>query len=205
MKEYWEKFKHFILTNQKNKKTVYLAVIVVATITAISFLFNNNDQVVVDLGDQKATSEEDGSTSHIASETSSFYVDISGKIKNPGVYEVDPGTRLFQLIDKAGGLTKGANIDSINQAEEVTDGQKIVIPDSSSHGPLTKGEKDGLININSSSSAELQKINGIGPATAEKILDYRNANGPFTVIEDLKKVNGIGEKTFEKLKNSICV
>ena len=150
--------------------------------------------------------ESDGKTA-----AAQIYVDIGGQVKNPGVYTVKEGTRVFEVIEKAGGLTEDAFIEQINQAEAVTDGQKIVIPSSEdaqqSLMPQTASGKDssGLVNINSADSETLQEIPGVGPATAEKIIAYRTENGRFSSIEDLKNVSGIGDKTFEKMKDKITV
>ena len=149
------------------------------------------------------------------------YVDISGEVKKPGVYEVSSDSRIFEVIEKAGGLTGKADTGAINQAELVKDGQKIVISmkgdnrnvsgsnmadtSSKSAGASHNGISQGKININSADANELQKIHGVGPSTAEKIIKFRSSNGNFKVIEDLKKVNGIGEKTFEKIKDYITV
>jgi len=141
--------------------------------------------------------------------------------KKPGVYEVSSDSRIFEVIEKAGGLTGKADTGAINQAELVKDGQKIVISrkgdnrnvsgsniadtPSRSTGASHNGTAQGKININSADVNELQKIHGVGPATAEKIIKFRSSNGNFRVIEDLKKVNGIGNKTFEKIKDYITV
>lgn len=130
-------------------------------------------------------------------------------------------SRIFEVIEKAGGLTGKADTGAINQAELVKDGQKIVISrkgdnrnvsgsniadtPSRSTGASHNGTAQGKININSADVNELQKIHGVGPATAEKIIKFRSSNGNFRVIEDLKKVNGIGNKTFEKIKDYITV
>lgn len=157
----------------------------------------------VQSGDQ---AESDGKTT-----AAQIYVDIGGQVKNPGVYTVKEGTRVFEVIEKAGGLTEDAFIEQINQAEAVTDGQKIVIPSSEdvqqSLMPQTASGKDssGLVNINSADSQTLQEIPGVGPATAEKIIAYRTENGRFSSIEELKNVSGIGDKTFEKMKDKITV
>lgn len=148
--------------------------------------------------------------------SANIYVDISGCVNNPGVYEVQSGTRIFQLIEKAGGITKEADITSVNRAEEVFDGQKIVIysVEDTRQGGLQSGwqnsntqgsNQGGKVNINRATSEELQTISGIGPATAQKIIEYREKEGAFSSIEDIKNVSGIGDKTFENLKEYITV
>ena len=140
-----------------------------------------------------------------------IYVDIGGQVKKPGVYSVKEGTRIFEVIEQAGGFTEQAEISSVNQAETVTDGQKIWIPSeeeagTAASGPANSGIRaDGKININTADSGTLQKIPGVGPVTAEKIIDYRTSRGKFSSIEEIKNVSGIGEKTFEKMKDKITV
>ncbi|MGN1414494.1 MAG: helix-hairpin-helix domain-containing protein [Anaerovoracaceae bacterium] len=163
---------------------------------------------------------------------SQIYVDLGGEVNHPGVYQVSAGTRLFQVIEKAGGLKESADTDSINQAEAVSDGQKIIIgskDDASPYytgsgdlyqngnttwsGSSTEGENPGkavretengsMVNINLASMTELQLLPGVGPSTAQKIVDYRQQNGKFQRIEDIKNISGIGDKTFENLKDFI--
>ena len=160
--------------------------------------------------------------------TSQIYVDLGGEVNHPGVYEVSSGTRLFQVIEKAGGLKDSADTDSINQAEAVTDGQKIIIGSKDETSPYYTGsgyfqttqydagteggssgkavretENGSVVNINLASMSELQLLPGVGPSTAQKIVDYRQQNGKFQRIEDIKNISGIGEKTFENLKDFI--
>ena len=157
------------------------------------------------------SSIDTGSNKKISTEV--ITVDISGMVRKPGVYTLSKGSRLNDVVQMAGGLLDDADINVINRAEKVQDAQKIYIPkigeedldsfgSSEGSGPE---EKNGLININNADSETLQKIKGVGPATAEKIIEYRKANGKFRTVEDLKNVSGIGEKTFEKIKDTITV
>lgn len=155
--------------------------------------------------------------------TQTIYVDIGGAVKEPMLAELPSGSRVEDAIIAAGGLTDTADISSINRAEFLEDGVKIFIPEiaeesddsssavpgvttsgSSSDSSLT-GSASGKININTADSTQLQEITGIGPATAQKIIDYRTSNGRFKSIEDIKNVSGIGDKTFEKMKDQITV
>ena len=196
---------HFL---KENKHICVLAVVVVAIITA--FLFGSNGESF-EVNSETHESTEGVEESNEIEKTSDqdLYVDISGEVKKPGVYKVKNGSRIFEVIEKAGGLTKKADTSTINQAEKVTDGQKIVISregETVSTQQVTSGiNSSGAISINDGSSEELQTIPGVGPATAEKIIAYRTSNGGFKTLEELKNVNGIGDKTFEKMKNYICL
>ena len=132
-------------------------------------------------------------------------------MKEPGVYQVSVGTRIFQVIEEAGGITDGADISSINRAEEVTDGQKIVIyskEDISQEGEASESYSqtaEDKVNINKADSSKLQTVPGIGPATAQKIIEYREKNGRFSSVDELKNVSGIGDKTLENMREYITV
>jgi competence protein ComEA len=155
-------------------------------------------------------------------------IDISGAVGKPSVLKLPEGSRVYEAVEKAGGFTSEADTRLINQAELLSDGQKLYIPTkkevekaqegNGSVGPGTipgsgasaisgmqKSADQGLININTADSAALQQLSGVGPSTAEKIISYRNENGSFQSIEDIKNVSGIGDKTFEKFKNKIKV
>jgi len=149
-------------------------------------------------------------------------VHIAGEIKNPGIVRTTEGARIADIIDEAGGLTEQADITEVNLAYVIEDGQKIVIPSKTEE---TKNEyistengegiiqehhqqettQNKIININKATEQELQQLEGIGEATAIKIIEYRNQNGDFKQIEDLKNVPGIGETKFEAIKANIKV
>lgn len=127
----------------------------------------------------------------------------------PGLYKLEDGARVNDAIEVAGGFTENADKDSLNLAKVLEDGEQIMIPSkgggSSEAGSSASQTNNGKVNINTADLTTLQTLNGVGPATAQKIIDYRTANGKFKTIEDLKKVSGIGEKTFAKFKDQICV
>ena len=207
---------------QTYEKQIKIAVIALTVVTALLLFGGNgeNDEIVVE---QTRESQEvfidntgqsditvEGEVTANETEAVMLVVDISGCVNEPGVYEISDGTRLHQVIEQAGGLTKDADIDAINQAELVTDGQKILIPAKAESGTdnasaAAQPVQNGKININQADSIALQEIPGVGPATADKIIQYRESNGRFQTIEDIKNVSGIGNKTFEKMKDKICV
>ena len=139
---------------------------------------------------------------------------ICGAVKNPGVYELAVGSRICQLVEKAGGMTKKADRAGVNLAEKLTDGQMVQIPELSAADDTKAGggqrqaegfSADGKVNINTASLDQLMTLTGIGQTKAEKILAYREKNGSFTKIEDIMQVAGIKEGTYEKIKESISV
>lgn len=140
---------------------------------------------------------------------SEIKVHVAGEVKKPGLYKLEEGARINDAVDAAGGFTDNADKDSLNLAKLVEDGEQIMIPAKggaeSAAGSSSSATNNGKVNINTADLATLQTLNGVGPSTAQKIIDYRNANGKFKSIDDLKKISGIGEKTFAKFKDQICV
>lgn len=139
-----------------------------------------------------------------------YYVDLKGAVKQPGLYEVSEEDRVFDVIERSGGLLESADESQVNFALKVHDEMVIYIPKIGevNEAALSSGEstsKNSKININKASSAELETLPGIGPGKAAAIIEYREENGKFHEIEDMMKISGIGEKTFEKLKDSITV
>ncbi len=206
------------------KKIMFPAVVIMAMI--VFWIFGGEEDLAVeDAGTMEPmeTQEqgEDAETEYLSGD---IYVDIGGEVNQPGVYRIPAGTRLFQVVEEAGGLKETADIDSINQAEAVTDGQKIIIGSrdenspyytgtfvktesaGSSGGSAVRQTADGFkVNLNRATLSDLQMIPGVGPSTAQKILDYRESAGKFSSISDLKNISGIGEKTYDNLKDYIEV
>lgn len=146
--------------------------------------------------------------------TKMIVVEIKGEVVNPDVYEISEGSIIRDLITKAGGLTNEANIGKINRADKLRDNQLIVIPNknelSNANTNINVSKEgntaeDGIININTASLEELQKINGVGEVKAKSIINYREKNGGFKSIDEMKNIEGIGDKTFEKMKDQITI
>lgn len=140
-----------------------------------------------------------------------FFVYVVGAVYKPGVVEVEEGTRLYQVIQKAGGALETADLSKINLASIVKDEQKIIVPyienkeDKVNDNSANVQASVRLVNINTASEAELQILNGIGASTAKKIVDYRNQNGDFNTVEEIMNVSGIGQSKFDSIKNDITV
>ena len=147
-----------------------------------------------------------------AGQPAQIYVHVSGAVIKEGVYRLNKGDRLIDLI-KLSGATVSADLDNINLAEPLTDGQKICVPKktvniASNQFQATAGKSaksNKIVNINTADEKGLDSLPGIGPAMAKRIVDYRNEKGKFSNIEELKEVPGISEKKFEKLKSCISV
>ena len=207
---------------EQDKKQL-LKVIAGVILLAIAFAFylvkENTSDREMELSVIPGTEIESSSqlTTAAVEEKIIIMVDVAGAVGMPSVVELAEGSRVFEAIEKAGGLTVEADMSSINQAEVLLDGQKVYIPtkqevqeirEGSSASVFSFHEDSGrtrLININTADSETLQQLAGVGPATAEKIIHYRNENGKFKRIEEIKNVNGIGDKTFEKFKSKITV
>ena len=142
-------------------------------------------------------------------------IDIAGEVINPGVYKLKRESRVNDALVVAGGLAAGADRDwvekNLNQAERLVDGQKIYIPkvgeNITSVGNVlgTSQSNSKIIRINMATIEELDKLNGVGPAIAQRIIDYRTKVGGFKNVEELKLVSGIGDKMFEKIKDEISL
>ena len=196
----------------RDNKDMLIKVAAAAIVVVVAFLFfllkgNSTEMPEIREGSETAVTEESTGTA------ANLMIDIGGEVNEPKVAELPEGSRVEDAIKAAGGTTPEADMTGINRAAFVTDGEKIFIPAAGSSdeadGDKSPGQRmtdqDGKININTADSAALQELNGVGPATAEKIISYREKNGRFKSVEDIKNVSGIGDKTFEKLKEHIKV
>lgn len=152
-------------------------------------------------------------SSNISKNDDRIGVYISGEVKNTGVYYLKKDSRITDLINICGGLTEEADVSKINPAQKLNDSDKIIIPkkeENNLNNIEKEDENKGVdnvqdkININTATKDELTSLNGIGEATANKIINYRNKN-KFKEIEDIMNVPGIGEAKFNNIKDYICV
>lgn len=143
-------------------------------------------------------------------------IQVAGEVANPGVYRLEKGSRVLDVIQAAGGFSTNADPDSINQAAMLQDGQKITVNlkgarDPSNSAGKPSAESNGkvgpnqMVNINTATLEQLMTLPGIGEDRANAILSYRDAHGPFTNIEDLQNVEGIGTGIFDDLKNNVTI
>jgi competence protein ComEA len=141
-------------------------------------------------------------------------VQIAGAVPRPGVYALAQGSRVQDAISAAGGFLAEADKTGINLARALEDGEQLEIPYTEGASPVLgtplpasteSASSAELININTASLAELDSLPGIGPTTAQKIIDYREQSGPFLAKEDIINVSGIGPGTYERIKDLITV
>ncbi len=144
-------------------------------------------------------------TEESIAENSSVFVQVCGCVNSPGVFEVSEDTRVYQLIELAGGFSIDADVDAVNQALSVTDGQQIYIPALGESVSDSNLVTSNYININTAKVEELMELPGVGMAKAEAIVSYREENGAFEDVRDIMNVSGIKEAAFNKIKDLICV
>ncbi|WP_312676406.1 ComEA family DNA-binding protein [Microbacterium sp.] len=134
------------------------------------------------------------------------YVHVFGAVANPGLYRLDEGARVVDVIAAAGGLTPEADENAMNLARPLSDGEQLQVPaigETPTGVPVDAG--DGRVNLNTADVAALDTLPRVGPAIAQRIIDWRESNGRFTSVEDLLSVPGIGEKMLAGLRDLVTV
>lgn len=131
-----------------------------------------------------------------------IFVHVKGAVNSPGIYKLPRGSRVNDAVMAAGGALENADVERINLAKQLEDGQELIVP---SKAP--KGEKvdDGRININTADKKALCELPGIGNETAERIIEYREQRGGFSDVSELLRVSGIGKSKLEKIKDRVKV
>lgn len=190
------KVKDIILTYKTN---ILIGILILLSITSIIFQnINDKNKIEINGNEIQTNKFED-----------EIAVYITGEVKQPGVYYIESGLRLNDLIEVCGGLTDKADLSDINLAEKLNDSDKIDIPSIIAEKDEMNlisdiDNNNDLININTASKEELKTLNGIGDTLANNIIEYRN-NCKFDTIEDILNVNGIGESKYDGIKEYICV
>ena len=143
----------------------------------------------------------------LLAEPADLRIHVAGEVLRPGVYELPFGSIVKDAIDAAGGYSGEANQDRINLAASLEDGQQVYVPEVSDSLPLSSNPVDSSeqISINTASAPALERLPGIGPVLAQRIVEYRELNGPYQRLEDLLEVEGIGPAKLESLQDYIQV
>jgi competence protein ComEA len=136
----------------------------------------------------------------------SVVVDVAGKVRRPGVTTLPAGSRVIDAIRKAGGARAGVDLTSLNLARILVDGEQILVGRSAAPGVAASASTQAggvaggaLVNLNTGTLEQLDGLPGVGPVTAQKILDWRAAHGAFTAVDELLEIDGIGEKTLAEM------
>jgi competence protein ComEA len=138
-------------------------------------------------------------------------VHVAGAVRHPGVYRLHDGDRVKDAVERAGGARAGADVNAINLAAKVADGQQVVVPRRGGAAPAAGDAGEGVagaaaqppVSLNSATAEQLDTLDGVGPATAQKILDWRREHGGFRSIDDLGEVPGIGPKRMAALRGKV--
>lgn len=201
-----QKIKDYLKEKKNRQKAILFILLIAIIFIAKDKLFNKE----IVLENNEEVEQIPNAYGETINNSDSIFIDISGEVNVPGVYEVKIGTRLYEVIELAGGLTEYANVDSLNRAETVLDGQKIIVSkkgeeSSESYLSQNSGIVNGKVSINNGSLEDLLSLPGIGNTKAQRIIEYRNSNGKFKDISEIKNVSGIGDATFESIKDLICL
>lgn len=198
LREYWFRYRRILV--------VALAVVAIAGVAVLQQTQSKSVSVV---------------TSPTPAPAEDITVDVQGGVHAPGLYKLPPGSLVDDAVKAAGGLVPQADLSriakEINRADQLKDHQKLYLPllgerpEQRASGTSVPGaaapsvEPSELVSINTATSEELEALPGIGPVTAQKIIDYREESGPLESIEELMEVSGIGEATFAKLKDQVVL
>ncbi|WP_156883193.1 helix-hairpin-helix domain-containing protein [Lacticigenium naphthae] len=186
-------------------KTGVIGIFFVIMIFFLSNIFEGEENKI---GEVQLITEQKLESTEIESEPTELIIDVKGAVKSPGIYSFEDGTRIYQAIEKAGGVTEEANTETINLAQLLTDQMLLYIPNQEeiNENTIFEGEaSDQKISLNRATATELTALPGIGEKKANQIIQYREEVGSFKTIEEIMNVTGIGDKTFEAIKEMISL
>ncbi|MBR1729966.1 MAG: helix-hairpin-helix domain-containing protein [Selenomonadaceae bacterium] len=198
------------------KRSMIILLVIAAAALGMNYHLNDDDNYIkLDAATSKSKSHSEEQPKEI------IYVYVTGAVNKPGMVElegIEGSLRVDDAINACGGLLPTADIENFNGAEKIEDGQHIRIPEkkidpkkeNSSNENANDNKKAAstngdVVNINTADVNELATLKGIGPKTAERIIEYRKNNGSFKSIEEIKNVKGIGDKKFENIKDRLRI
>lgn len=195
-----------------DRRLLVAAVIVVLAVFGLGTVYGEYRQKQNAAAEMTLTETEPDAAKEEPEPSGEIVIYVTGDVEHPGIYRLESGARVFEALEKA--LPKEtADLRYLDLARIMVDEETLLVPaigEQSDSGPQTSLSggisASGKININRASAAELdQHLTGIGPTLAQRIVDYREENGPFRKIEDLKKVSGIGDKRFADIQDRIDI
>jgi competence protein ComEA len=144
--------------------------------------------------------------------TRDVYVDVVGAVRRPGLYRLHEGSRVAEALARAGGVTAKAELELVNRAGLIADGEQIVVPRRGAAvaaaggggGGTGSGATAGPVHLNSATLDQLDALSGVGPVTAQRIIDYREQHGGFRSVDELDAVPGIGPARLEQLRGAVA-
>jgi competence protein ComEA len=139
----------------------------------------------------------------IGSDSGDVVVDVTGAVRRPGVYRMPAGSRVNDAVERAGGASGEAELEAVNLAARLADGQQVVVPGRGGGIAGTAAAEDGPISLGTATVQQLEEIDGIGPVTAADIVEFRDQHGGLSSIEQLDQVAGIGPATMESLRSRL--
>jgi competence protein ComEA len=141
----------------------------------------------------------------VGGQTGDLVVDVTGAVRDPGVYRMPAGSRVNDAVARAGGATPRAQLEAINLAARLADGQQVVVPERLPGGAAAVGTAgaEGPIGLGTATVEQLEEIEGIGPVTAEAIVEFRDEHGGLASVEQLDQVSGIGPATMDSLRDRL--
>lgn len=200
----------------KNQKIIILVILGIVALVIGYYMFGTMQNQEEEIKNQNINLDIQNVQEQAVDKNSEIIIHVAGAVYNSGIKKLSENSRIADAIEAAGGLTSDANINNINLAQKIADGQKIYIPsindDEITEQIIIQDTQENnslfnsaIININTATQTELETLPGIGPSMASKIIEYRKENGSFKDIEDLKNVSGIGESKYAQVKNKITI
>jgi competence protein ComEA len=136
----------------------------------------------------------------ISGQAGDLVVDVTGAVVRPGVYRMPAGSRVDDAVRRAGGATGRAELEAVNLAARLADGQQVVVPERGPGGTVAGSDEEGPISLGTATVEQLDTIDGIGPVTAADIVEYRDQHGGLASVDQLDQISGIGPATMESLR-----
>ncbi|MFW0110409.1 helix-hairpin-helix domain-containing protein [Rothia sp. P13129] len=215
-----ERYRHRVIRWKIPWAVAILLCIILAVCSVLAFFSSSRhessiDEKEVSSSEVYSSVEEPLASVHSSGSAPSVWVHVVGAVKSPGLYELPDQSRVADAISAAQGLVDDANPDSINLASKITDGQQVrvlfqgqsvdAVQGVSPQNHQTGDVVGSLVNINTASAQELETLPRVGPATAQKIIEFRQAHGGFRDVDELESVSGIGPALLERLRPLVRV